>query len=74
MDGVDFDNPHQYDTDEGYFIGLAHDVVSGEQRTFAIIENPETKDIFHIDFKLLKSFKDWLQIFLSDRLCEKVNL
>lgn len=39
-------------------IGLAHDVVSGEQRTFAIIENPETKDIFHIDFKLLKSFKD----------------
>ncbi len=44
MDGVDFDNPHQYDTDEGYFIGF--DV--GEQRTFAIIENPETKDIFHI--------------------------
>ena len=74
MDGVDFDNPHQYDTDEGYFIGLAHDVVNGEQRTFAVIENPETKDIFYIDFKLLKSFKDWLQFFLSDRLCEKVNL
>ena len=58
MDGVDFDNPHQYDTDEGYFIGLAHDVVSGDQRTFAIIENPETKESLHREWKLLKSCKD----------------
>lgn len=34
MDGVDFDNPHQYDTDEGYFIGLAHDVVRWAVRTY----------------------------------------
>ena len=73
MDGIDFDNPHQYDTDEGYFIGLAHDIVGGEQRTFAVIENPETKDIFYIDFKLLKAFKDWLLNY-KDRLGKTVYI
>ncbi|OUO17597.1 hypothetical protein B5F90_10720 [Alistipes sp. An31A] len=58
LDGIEFDNPHQYETDEGYFIGLAHDIINGQQRTFALIEDPQTKEIFYIDFKLLKAFKD----------------
>ena len=58
LDGIEFDNPYQYETDEGYFIGLAHDIISGQQRTFALIEDPQTNEIFYIDFKLLKAFKD----------------
>ena len=58
LDGIEFDNPDQFVTEEGRFLGLAHDIVGEQQRTFAVIENPETKDIFYIDFKLLKSFKD----------------
>ena len=58
LDGIEFDNPNQFATAEGRFLGLAHDIVAERQRTFAVIENPDTKEIFYIDFKLLKAFKD----------------
>ena len=45
MDGVDFDNPHQYDTDEGYFIGLAHDVVSGEPVSYTHLTLPTNREV-----------------------------
>ena len=58
LDGIEFDNPNQFATEEGRFLGLAHDIVEEQQRTFAVIENSETKEIFYVDFKLLKAFKD----------------
>lgn len=60
QDGVYPDMPNQYETTEGVLIEFANSIkeIDGKpfQLTEAIIEDPETHEINHIDYRLVKQF------------------
>lgn len=53
------DKPNQYDTAEGILLGFGYRIIFKEEHPFqiteAIIENPQTGEIKHIDYQLLKN-------------------
>ncbi|GHV02012.1 hypothetical protein FACS1894159_10520 [Bacteroidia bacterium] len=62
IDGFYPDKPNQYDTTKGVLLGFGHIIkyIDGKpyQITEAIIEDPNTKWISHIDYQLLKKICD----------------
>jgi hypothetical protein len=62
LDGFYPDMKDQYKTDEGLFIGLAYRIQNKDnlpmQVTYALIEDPQTHKIIHVDPQLFTEFKD----------------
>ena len=62
LDGIDTDNPHQYDTEVGILVEFVETLVWIDEKPFiitnALVENPETGDVKLVDCQLLKRFID----------------
>ena len=60
LDGSLFDDPHQYDTEQGLLLCFAEQIhfINEQpfQETIAIIEDPETREIKKVRVSLLKHF------------------
>ena len=58
LDGIDTDNPHQFDSSIGYLIDLVQTVQWFDEKPYpvtqALVENLDTGELSLIDCKLLK--------------------